>query len=1427
MRRFTYILLCLFIAYSVDGANIEIRSRRFTTRDGLSNNTTRFIYQDSKGFLWFSTLNGLDRYDGNSFVNYYPKANKQISLVDNRVHNTEEDQNGCLWIATTPEQFSCFDLRAGRFVDFTGCGENLQNYKKKLFVSNGDVWLWHASNGFRRVINHGGKFSSIVYKQEKHNVSSDKSNFVIESRGGDIWLGTQQGLTLVHKGKPFIVNKDANYQAGISYTDRTFFITSDGTIQQWNPVVSRLRNVGKILEERGVTVSTQFAIGNKWYIFTLKGGYVFDFNTYHSSFSSNLNLQNVNMLKDNRGDYWLFNKTGKLYWVKHSNGSVKTFQLIPSNKVGFIDYERYHVVHDSRDIIWISTYGNGLFVYKPQTDQLEHFTADFGKLNLFGSNFLNYVAEDRSGEIWVSSEYTGLSCITVANGGSDRLFVESNHQNDRSNAIRLIHRMKNGDIWLSTRSGGLYVYDSLLKECKKKYTYPSNVYALEEDYRGIVWIGTRGSGLRIGEHWYRNDSKDKNSLANDNIFSIYRDRSNRMWVGTFGNGLDLAEKVNNKYIFRHFFNNTYSQRQIRAISEDSNGFVWMGTSDGLYIFQPGRLIRNPKDYIHFSISTGHLKSNDVKCIKRDSQGRMWVGMSGAGFCIFQINQALDYRHMAMEQYNASNGLVDNMVQAMEEDTKGNMWISTEYGISRMNYRLKSFVNYFLTSDQIGNVYSENASSKGFGSELWFGTNYGLVRIHPESMRLEQTASVVQMTHLKVNGVDVFPDDPDSPLKYSLIYMKELNLKYDQNSIVIDFSTFDYSDNNTILYSYKLENYEDDWSLPSSLNFAAYKNLSPGKYRLLVKACNANGVWNHTPTSLIICVHSPFWLTTWAFLVYAVLLVVVLFFTYRIVRNFARLRNRITVEKQLMDYKLVFFTNISHEFRTPLTLIEGALEKMQEIKNLPTSLAQPLKNMDKSAKRMMRLVNQLLEFRKMQNNKLSLALQEIDIISFLNEICDNFKEIAEAKNMTFSSLYSVESYNMFVDKGHLDKIMYNLLSNAFKYTPSGGKVDFIVKVDEENHVLSMKVVDTGVGIPKNKRSELFSRFMQSDFSGSSMGVGLHLTHELVLTHKGTIQYSENEGSGSIFTVTLPLDKSVYNEKDFLIPNNAILQEENQEENISKKIQNISKFAIGNPLNKQTVLVIEDDLDVRAMLKESLSPYFNVETEPDGTLGLKHAMEQEIELIVCDVLMPGLTGYEVTTKLKSDINTSHIPIILLTALGTTENHIEGIASGADAYIVKPFSMKLLLARIFNLLEQRDKLRKKFSSEPGILTSAICTTDRDKEFVNRLHIILEKNMENSEFSIDEFAAQMRMGRTAFYKKVRGITGYSPNEYIRILRMKKAAELLIKGDQTVSEVSYKVGLNDPFYFSKCFKAQFGVSPSTYMKGDGVKASSTKGNIT
>ena len=1437
--RFAWLVCFLVLTGMPLCAAVQVHVQYLTTMDGLANNSVRYIFQDSKGFIWLSTLNGLSRYDGNSFRTFLPHNDGRISLADRRIQHIHEDGRGFLWIQTSVDRFSCYDLKSDRFVDFTGCGAYADMYSEITIMPDA-VWLWGKGQGCRRVEYVDETFASREFDTRNESLQSDDVNFVRQGVDGRVWIGTGRGLYCWDDGKLVCMEPEHNFLRARTVAGQDCFVSADGCF--WIFGSGKLEPVDSLsgLTSEAV-ISGDLAVGSRWVVFTREGGHVFD--AAEKALCPVLGEWNIPggvVAEDNRGNYWVYNKTGRLRYVQAATGSMKVFSLMPPESVRYLDMERYHVVHDSRDILWITTYGNGLFTYDLTTGELTHFKAGDSRSSLIASNTLQYIMEDRSGSIWVSSEYTGVSHLKVVNEGAVQFYPEAMDADETDmylNNIRMLEATPDGDIHMGTRDGKVYVYDSALEKQKRKEEHRKNIYALCEDAYGVLWQGTRGDGLYVGDKRYAHREDDASSLAADDIFSILRDSRGRMWIGTFGGGLDLAVPDDKGgYAFRHYFNHSYLQRRIRSLVEDRAGWIWAGTSDGVFVFHPDSLLADGQAYHHYNWENRGLRSNEIRCMVLDSRGRVWIAETGVGFSVCAPGE--DYARLEFDRYGVADGLVNSMVQAFVEDAQGRMWITTEYGVSCFDAGPKLFENYFFSNDMLCNVYSEGCALRLPDGRVIMGTNRGVTVVDPAHLESVPPIPSVTFTQLNLNGMSVAADDPSSPLERSLAYLEDIRLKHDQNSFGIHFSTLDYAAVMPPKFSCKLEGFDREWSTPTTQTSVAYKNLPPGTYTLHVKACNSVGQWSRNDAVLKIVIMPPFWRTGWAFMIYVSLIVVALVMAARIFYRMNELRNKVKVEEQLTEYKLVFFTNISHEFRTPLTLIQAALEKMHRMANIPKEMVYSMKVMDKSTQRMLRLINQLLEFRKMQNNKLALSLEETDVIAFLYEIYLSFKDVAESKKMDFRFTPSMPSYKMFIDKGNLDKVTYNLLSNAFKYTPTGGKIDFAIRVDEAGRKLTITVTDTGVGIPKEKRAQLFKRFMQSSFSGNSVGVGLHLTHELVHVHHGTIGYAENPGGGSVFTVTLPTDSSVYEEKDFLVPNNVLLQEEEkmhknlfamEQEEVARTEDEAAVKTEGEaeaptaPLNKRRLLVIEDDTDVREFLKQELSVYFDVEAEADGKAGLERAASADFDLIVCDVLMPGLSGFEVTRRLKGNFNTSHIPIILLTALDSSESHLEGVESGADAYVTKPFSTRLLLARIFQLIGQRDKLREKFSSDISQVRPLMCATDKDKEFADKLTRIVEEELENPDFTVDDFAARMALGRTIFYRKVKGVTGYPPKEYLRIIRMKKAAELLLDADINVSEVAYKVGISDPFYFSRCFKAQFGVSPSVYQKNGGVVSKEEK----
>ena len=1077
-------------------------------------------------------------------------------------------------------------------------------------------------------------------------------------------------------------------------------------------------------------------------------------------------VPNGRVLTDNKGGKWIYNNTGILRKVV--GDSLITLRLLP-NETNYIDYERFNIVEDNHGLVWISTYGKGLFVFNHDLNQGQHFVANEKGESPIASNYLLCITADRRDGVWVSAEYGGVSHLQVMDKGVVRIFPNGRGDLDLSNVVRMVKKQRDGSVMVGTRDGCLYHYSADMAQMLVKSHFDSNIYSVVEMPQGRMWIGTRGKGI------YGIPGLD---FKNKKVFCLKPDDRGRMWIGTFGEGLSVAIPRGEGYEVKTFFADSVGLNEVRCLAIDRKGMLWGGTSGGLFCVDPTRFAADGKGLRVYK------RGSEIHDMLVDRQGRLWLTVPGEGLVCMQDG---NFRIL-----DASQGLINIMVQSVVETEDGNLWVSTQQGVSCWKAKDNSFDNYLFSRVMMGNVYNENSAVCLDDGRVLLGGNYGLTIINPS-----------RISHVKGQTSVVFTSHP---------YSDEMTLSYEERSPKINFSTLDYSDVNNVKYTYWLEGYDSSWSVPSPTPWVNYQNLPFGSYRLHVKASYSDGIWGKESV-LDISVEPPFYLSVWAWVFYALFLTVVIVMVVKSIREKNILKGKIKFEQELIRYKLVFFTNIAHEFRTPLTLIQGSLEKEKRImktNHWQLELEKTVRTMDKSVQRMLRLIDQLLEFRKMQTGKLKLSLQETDVVMFVQGICKMFDDAAESKQIDFKFESQLPAYLMYLDQQKMDKVVFNLLSNAFKYTPAKGTISVSLSFTD---VLTIRVADTGVGIPQEKRAQLFSRFMQSSYTGESFGIGLHLTHELVRTHHGEITYQENEGGGSVFVVTIPLQKDCYEASDFLVKDNPILKADltKERDGQEEKTTDAVPSAPSAPLNRRTILLIEDDNDVREFLLSELESCFDLKVASDGKAGIAMAKELDVDLIVSDVMMPGMNGFELTKRLKNSFETSHIPIILLTALSTDENVLEGTESGADAYITKPFSPQLLMARILQLLNQREILRQKFGKVPQEIRSAMLRNEQDSLFVKRLDSIVYSRLGEQDLSVDKVAGLLHLGRTIFYKKVRGTTGYTPNEYIRVIRLRKAAELLKEGEKNVSEVAYAVGFDNPYYFSKCFKEQFGMPPSQY----------------
>lgn len=1349
---------------------IEVKAKRVTIQEGLPSNVVSDMQQDQKGFLWFSTHNGLARYDGNVVTTYLDNDSTGVSALIGRTKKALEDVTyKKLWVYSSSERLTCLNMVDGKEEKYCQEVEKLHFTKWKL-VCDGMFWLWGAKDGAMLVDYRSGSFLTRRFAQAE--IGSSRVPLIDSLDKDNVVLCTTDKVFLYSEGRLFCIAKGMRMSRTRPFHHKMLMVSEKGDVYVLRQ--GKLQRFSHVAYVDGEVATGDLLMGNRWILFTNRRSFSIDVRTGEvAECEGEWLIPNGRVLTDNKGRKWIYNKTGVLRLVRQDK--LVPLILFPQQTTNYIDYERFHIVEDNHGLIWISTYGKGLFVFNQDLTQSQHFVADKLGESPIASNYLLGIIADRHDGVWVSSEYGGVSHIQVMDKGVERIYPNGEGNMDFSNVVRMVKKMNDGTVMVGTRAGSLYHYSADMSQVLGKSHFDSNVYGIVQMPNGETWIGTRGKGIYGAKGL---DFKDRN------VFCMASDAKHRMWIGTFGKGLSLVYPRKDGYGVKTFFADSVGLNEVRCMVIDKHGVLWCGTSGGLIRIPVDEFVKDASRY------KTYVRDYEIRDVIVDRQGRLWLSASGDGLVLVEPGDGETEPKFYV--FNTSNGLVNNLVQSVVDTPDGNLWISTQQGVTAWNARKKSFENYMFSRNPMGNVYNENSAVCLDDGRVVLGGNYGLTIIQPS--RLSHVSGLTDVVFI------------------SYPYSDEITLTYEQRSPNIYFSTLDYSDVRNVKYTYRLEGFDQAWSQPSSTPWAAYQKLPAGKYLLHVKACTSDGTWGKEST-LVICIKPPFYLTSWAIMIYVLLVLGVIILVVKFVHDKNVLRNRIRLEQELTRYKLVFFTNIAHEFRTPLTLMQGSLEKekcIMKANRWQTELEKTIRVMDKSVQRMLRLIDQLLEFRKMQAGKLKLSLQETDAVMFVKGICRMFDDAAESKEIAYSFESSEPAHAMFLDQQMIDKVVFNLLSNAFKYTPAKGTISVSLSFTD---VMTIRVADTGVGIPQEKREQLFSRFMQSSYTGESFGIGLHLTHELVRTHHGEITYQENEGGGSVFVVTIPLQKDCYETSDFLVKDSPILKADltKERDGQEEKTTDAVPSAPSAPLNRRTILLIEDDNDVREFLLSELESCFDLKVASDGKAGIAMAKELDVDLIVSDVMMPGMNGFELTKRLKNSFETSHIPIILLTALSTDENVLEGTESGADAYITKPFSPQLLMARILQLLNQREILRQKFGKVPQEIRSAMLRNEQDSLFVKRLDSIVYSRLGEQDLSVDKVAGLLHLGRTIFYKKVRGTTGYTPNEYIRVIRLRKAAELLMEGEKNVSEVAYAVGFDNPYYFSKCFKEQFGMPPSQY----------------
>ena len=814
-------------------------------------------------------------------------------------------------------------------------------------------------------------------------------------------------------------------------------------------------------------------------------------------------------------------------------------------------------------------------------------------------------------------------------------------------------------------------------------------------------------------------------------------------------------------------------------------------------------------------------------------------------------------HGEFKSYSVLDGLSSDVLLSIREDHKQNLWISTENGICKFVPSGERFENYDERSISFRVRFSEAASTLTSGGDMLFGTSNGLFMFSPDSIRKSSYVPPVVFSKLMVANEDVIPGEK-SILKVDLDDTQELVLSHDENIFSVQYAALDYTNPQNIQYAYILDGFEKQWTFADRQRSVTYTNLPKGDYIFRVRSTNSDGVWVDNERILNITILPSFWETPLAYVLYVCFVLLIIFVAVYILFTIYRLKHEVSVEQQISDIKLRFFTNISHELRTPLTLIAGPVEQVLKNDKLPADAREQLVVVERNTNRMLRLVNQILDFRKIQNKKMKMQVQQLNVVAFVRKIMDNFESVAEEHNIDFLFQTEKEALNLWVDADKFEKIVFNLLSNAFKYTPNGKMITVFIREDEGT--VSVGVQDQGIGIAENKRKSLFVRFEnlvdKNIFNQASSGIGLSLVKELVEMHKATISVDSRLGEGSCFKVDFLKGKEHYNSSvEFILEDSAApLSMERIVDIANSSLQTEAAIADAPDLevsaakeeaeessSKELMLLVEDNQELRSFLRSIFASTYRVVEASDGMEGWSKALKYLPDIIISDVMMPEKDGIEMTRELRADMTTSHIPIILLTAKTTIESKLEGLEYGADDYITKPFSATYLQARVENLLMQRKKLQNFYrdslthvtvsetpvaqgetlaghaSAEPDSVAAEEPVmpemSPNDRKFMDKLVDLMEQNMDNGELVVDDLVRELAVSRSVFFKKLKTLTGLAPIEFIKEMRIKRAAQLIETGEFNMTQISYMVGINDPRYFSKCFKAQVGMTPTEYRE--------------
>lgn len=1441
-----WLLLILLSVPNVVSAQRSMIVKHYTQDDGLPSNTIYSAVKGSDGFMWFGTWHGLCSFDGTLFTPYITRPSRDSDLPPRKVRDMIDDGTGRLWICNTDNRLFVFDKRKETYHDiYSELKKKARNVQviKIQFMDNGHILvLTRNKDLFETYVGSNGEIHVSMICDSRNYIDAATMKLRKDMLGENgryiYWVNRKFDIDAVKKSSATRVlpSNVANYTCFSRTNQYLCAGTSRGDIY-----IIRYKGGAKTSHYsfKGINGPiTSIDIVNGTVCFTTPNAiYTFTKGTQPRAVAR-LPQAVIKTFIDSFNKLWLCSDGEMLVCHNPASGLTQTFKMPtdnPFNEIKFCDAGSNGLFTLMRNgELWRYDHASGIMQNVNRTPEFSTFVSD--------PHYFD-VDIDPAGTMWLSSTDCGIYKIGFPRNSFRLLYTNLLSSGDKgeSDGIRSVYQDKRGDLWIGTRRGTLCCIDSATGSVKRRFnkTDVGAVYHIMEDRQGNYWFSTKGAGLVMATpdplapqgirlRRFTNTTDNRNSLSSNHVYHTFQDSRGRIWVCTFNGGLNLITEKNGETVFMNKRNgfDRYPKYElyndVRTIIEDRNGRIWAGTTDGLMSFDGN--FSNPKD-IEFETYREHSNAdilcNDIYTMFLDHVGRIWMGVFGNGLNLIEKYDGKTHKPQ-VRPYGIS-GNPGDVITSIAEDHERCLWICTEKGLASLSFGAKFTHSYDIFAGLPSVDIEENTSMCLNDGRIVIGTRQGLLSLNPQIVKNENDRRLTTfITGFKVADRNLRDFDP--PLYTgSIKYATEVTLKHDLSTFTIEFSSPYYADNAMLQYSYILDGYEEQWHNSGNNRIASYANVPPGHYKFRVKV--NDGI---SPERVLSVVITPPWWATWrAYALYTIVALLALYGVARLILYMIRMRNEVYINDRLAELKIRFFTNVSHELRTPLSLIKGPIDELKANEKLSAEGKEYLDLIDRNARKMLQLVNQILDFRKVQNGKMKMRMSLVEVAPVIDMLMQEFKLLADERKISF--VFNKPDYKVcaWCDAEKIGVVLNNLISNAFKYTDDRGTISVTLEQDTKLNTCRVMVEDDGAEIPKSQLEQIFERFSQAgnktsdDTAATGTGIGLNLSREYINMHHGRI-WAENrtEGSGVVFSIEFPMGREQYEGQD----TEVYFDDNTAAGDTTTETEAESETTADLPQNKDdgdrpAVILIEDNVDMCRMLQLRLRKDYNVIAAHNGEDGLRKIYDSHPDLIITDLMMPGIDGMELLHRVRQDFNISHIPVIVLTAKNTEEAKMAAVRSGANAFITKPFSSSYLMARIDQLLEEQRTFQRKTVVQNAIEDTSDSETDeygshlvkKDLEFVKKIHAIIEENLNSNDFNIDTIAETIGLSRSAFFKKLKSLTGFAPVDLVREIRLNKAAKLMESTDSSITEIAYTVGFRDAGYFGKCFRKKYGMTPKEF----------------